>query len=193
MIRRDHDPPAAARHEAERVPARAPQPGAPAPALLAQLRDAPAAAAAPAATPEQEFDAAVQRGGWDSAAHAIVGVAKPVDRLILLTVDQLRPLQDELVRRADKLGADAAHILGHIDLVLQTKGVDPAKTAPGTTYGTLSWTESPLIHGDRAKTRRYRTASRSGRSTSPPGPDQTVIDGQRHDARARSRARREGG
>lgn len=161
MPARDHDLLSVSRQD--RIPASGPRPAAPAAALITQLQRSAGnqavcamlartggGPAAQAATPEQEFDAAVKDGVWDRAASAIVKVAKPVDRLILLTVDQLRPLQDALVRRADKLGPNTAHILGHIDVVLQTKGVDPAKTGPGTTYGKVGWIESPLVHGNPA-------------------------------------------
>jgi len=102
----------------------------------------------PVASPEDKaFDDAVAAGDWATAVTALAAPARPATTLAWLTIDQLRMLQDALVRAPCGLGSG---LQSTIAVELGRKGVPAAKVAPGAAFGTLETTVEERIDGEQA-------------------------------------------
>ena len=101
-------------------------------------------------TDDKTFDDAVRSGDWAMAATSLAKLGLPTTKPALLSIDQLRLLQDAATR--------AHPVLGGVDRVPQTaiavelrrKGVPATHVAAGTAYGNLETRVDERIHGDKA-------------------------------------------
>jgi hypothetical protein len=106
-------------------------------------------------TPEAErpagvFDNAVKSGDWATAATSLAKLAVPTTKLHPLTRDQLRLLQDAVIRARALLGGVGRVLQIAIAVELQGKGVPAAKIAAGTAFGKLETKVDEKIDGDKA-------------------------------------------
>jgi hypothetical protein len=101
-------------------------------------------------TDEQLFDDAVKAGDWAKAAELIVKLPKPVAKLPPLTVDQLRLLQDAMIRAGSALGGTGSVVQMAIGAELVAKGVSATKTAAGAAFGKLETKVVEKTNGDKA-------------------------------------------
>ena len=123
--------------------------------MSATARNGPTAAPAAPKTDEQLFDDAVKASDWAKAAELIVKLAKPVDKLPALTVDQLRLLQDAVTRAGASLGGTGSVIQMAIGAQLVAKGVAATKTAAGAAFGKLETKVVEKKNGDKAAGTNY--------------------------------------
>jgi hypothetical protein len=129
-------------------------------AVTAMLARDTTAAAPPAPAPavdpeEQAFDDAVKAGDWAKAAAQLVKLKAPVPKLSPLTVDQLRLLQDAMVRGGSSLGGAGSAMQMAIAIELQSKGVPAAKLAAGAAFGKLESSVAENTSGDKAAGKDY--------------------------------------
>ncbi|MGH3773031.1 MAG: hypothetical protein ACRDRW_16830 [Pseudonocardiaceae bacterium] len=116
-----------------------------------QREPAEAAPRARVASPQEKaFDDAVTSGDWATAATSLAKLTMPATTLSPLTIDQLRLLQDAVIRTRRGLGG--AGIVLHLAVAaeLQHKGVPAAKVAAGTAFGKLETRVDEKIDGDKA-------------------------------------------
>jgi hypothetical protein len=83
------------------------------------------------------FDDAVKSGDWATAVTSLAKLAAPTTKLHPLTLDQLRLLQDAVIRARALLGGVGRVLQIAIAVELQGKGVPAAKIAAGTAFGML--------------------------------------------------------
>jgi hypothetical protein len=96
------------------------------------------------------FDDAVKSGDWATAVTSLAKLAVPATKLHPLTRDQLRLLQDAVIRARALLGGVGRVLQLAIAVELQGKGVPAAKIAAGTAFGNLETTVDEKIDGDKA-------------------------------------------
>jgi hypothetical protein len=99
---------------------------------------------------ENAFDDAVTSGDWATAATSLARLATPTAKLLPLTIDQLRLLQDAVTRARCMLGGAGIVLRLAIAVALQGKGVPATKIAAGTAFGTLESKVDARIDGDKA-------------------------------------------
>ena len=99
---------------------------------------------------EEAFDDAVTSGDWATAATSLAKLTMPATKLAPLTIDQLRLLQDAVIRAHSVLGGIGIELQLAIALELQSKGVPAAKVAAGAAFGTLQTKVDEIIDGDKA-------------------------------------------
>ena len=121
---------------------------------------APAAGVTPPSPPvpetdDQLYDDAVKANDWTKAATHLVKVAEPVKKLPALTVDQLRLLQDAMIRGGSALGGTGSVLQMAIGVELQAKGVAGTKTAAGSAFGKLETKVVEKTNGDKAAVKSY--------------------------------------
>jgi hypothetical protein len=104
---------------------------------------------------EKAFDDAVKSGDWATAVTSLAKLALPATKLLPLTIDQLRLLQDAVTRARSLLGGVGIVLRLAIAVELQGKGVPAAKVAAGTAFGTLETKVAERIDGDKATGARY--------------------------------------
>lgn len=105
----------------------------------------------PVVRPEEKaFEDAVKRGDWVAAVMSLAEVAVPARKLPQLTVDQLRLLQDGVIRARCVLGGVGSVLQIAIAVALQGKGVPASKVTPGAAFGKLETTVAEKINGDKA-------------------------------------------
>jgi hypothetical protein len=93
---------------------------------------------------------AVTRGDWAQAAASLARLAAPARALSRLTIDQLRLLQDAVIRAPGALGGAGTMLQLAIAAELQDKGVPATKIAAGAAFGRLEVTVEERVDGDRA-------------------------------------------
>ncbi len=96
------------------------------------------------------FDDAVQSGDWATAVTSLAKLAAPTTKLRPLTLDQLRLLQDAVIRARALLGGVGRVLQIAIAVELQGKRVPAAKIAAGTAFGKLETKVDGCIDGDQA-------------------------------------------
>ncbi|MGH3755361.1 MAG: hypothetical protein ACRDRP_22235 [Pseudonocardiaceae bacterium] len=97
---------------------------------------------------DMAFDDAVTSGDWATAATSLAKLAVPTTKLPPLTIDQLRLLQDAVIRARCVLGGVGIVLQLAIAAELQGKGVPATKVAAGAAFGTLETTVEEKIDGD---------------------------------------------
>ncbi len=120
---------------------------------------------------EKAFDHAVTRGDWAAAATSLAKLAMPATTLAPLTIDQLRLLQDAVIRARSVLGGVARVLQLAIAVELQNKGVPAGKLAAGTAFGRLETRVVERVDGDRVTGTGY--ACKIGITFAP---DTSVVD-----------------
>ena len=95
------------------------------------------------------FDDAVKSGDWATAVTSLAKLAVPTTKLHPLTLDQLRLLQDAVIRARALLGGVGRVLQIAIAVELQSKGVPAAKIAAGTAFGKLETKVDESIDGDK--------------------------------------------
>ncbi len=98
---------------------------------------------------EKAFDDAVGLGDWATAVTSLARLPIPARKLAPLTIDQLRLLQDAVIRTRPVLGGVGTVLQLAISVELQNKGVPAAKLAAGTAFGRLEATVVERADGDR--------------------------------------------
>lgn len=101
------------------------------------------------------FDDAVSVGDWATAATSLAKLAVPTSKLALLTIDQLRLLQDAVARARSALGGVGTVLQLAIAVELQGKGVPATKIAAGAAFGRFETKVDERIDGDEATGRWY--------------------------------------
>jgi hypothetical protein len=99
---------------------------------------------------EKVFDDAVKSGDWATAVTSLAKLALPTTKLPPLTIDQLRLLQDAVVRVRAVLGGVGIVLQLAIAVELQGKGVPATKVAAGTTFGKLEIKVDEKTDGNKA-------------------------------------------
>ncbi|MGH4021332.1 MAG: hypothetical protein ACRDT0_19305 [Pseudonocardiaceae bacterium] len=105
---------------------------------------------------EKSFDDAVGLGDWATATTSLARLPVPVRKLSHLTIDQLRMLQDGVIRARSVLGGVGTVLKLAIAAELQGKGVPAAKLSAGTAFGRLETTVRERADGDLVTGTRYR-------------------------------------
>jgi hypothetical protein len=99
---------------------------------------------------EKAFDDAVKSGDWATAVTSLAKLALPTTKLLPLTIDQLRLLQDAVIRVRAVLGGVGIVLQLAIAVELQSKGVPATKVAAGTAFGKLEIKVDEKTDGDKA-------------------------------------------
>ncbi len=99
---------------------------------------------------EKAFDDAVQSGDWATAATSLAKLAVPATKLPPLTIDQLRLLQDAVIRARCVLGDIGSVLQVAIAGELQGKGVPATKIEAGAAFGRLEINIDERTDGDKA-------------------------------------------
>ncbi|MGH4006852.1 MAG: hypothetical protein ACRDTH_01550, partial [Pseudonocardiaceae bacterium] len=107
--------------------------------------------AGPTVSPEERaFDDAVTSGGWATAAMSLAKLGRPATKLPPLTIDQLRLLQDAVIRARSMLGGAGIVLQLAIAVELQSKGVPAARVTAGAAFGKLETKVDERTDGDEA-------------------------------------------
>lgn len=99
---------------------------------------------------EKAFDDAVTGGDWDRAALSLAALSRPVTELAPLTIEQLRLLQDGVIRTRCVLGSISPVLQSAIAVELRGRGIAAGKVAAGTAFGKLETRVEDRIDGDQA-------------------------------------------
>ncbi|MGH3549367.1 MAG: hypothetical protein ACRDQU_14910 [Pseudonocardiaceae bacterium] len=137
------------------------------PSVLAPGVSPPSPARPVVSLDEKAFDDAVKSGDWATAATKLAKLAVP-SKLAQLTINQLRLLQDAVIRARSAVGsvlqvAIAGELLG--------RGVPATKVSAGTAFGKLEAKVDESKGGDKARNIDY-----SYKITITFTPDTAVID-----------------
>jgi hypothetical protein len=108
--------------------------------------------AAPTKSDADLYDDAVKAGDWDKAAELVTKLewGKISDKLVALTADQLRLLDDALSRLG---GIFSKRVLVRAMIaatLVRDKGVDEKKAAPGRAYGEIKAEVGTIKNGDKS-------------------------------------------
>ncbi len=121
----------------------------------AQRAQSQALPSRPVVSPDNAFDDAVKSGDWATAATSLAKLAVPATKLVPLTIDDLRLLQDAVARARSALGGVGRVLQIAIAVELQSKGVPAGKITAGATFGKLETKVGERIDGDEDSSTWY--------------------------------------